>query len=128
MAEVAHGLRRVQEAMAAGDVAGALVADGELAAATLANQPAGRVLDPPRAAAGRVQVRGAGLRRAHGGRMEAAMQFVRERPTCESQLTRAIADDPGASGEKRARPKGLNETALQVVRDGRGRVAKFHEG
>ena len=39
---------RVQEAMAAGDVAGALVADGELAAATLASQLAGAggVLDP----------------------------------------------------------------------------------
>ena len=67
--EVAHGLRARAGSMAAGDVAGALVADGELAAATLASQEP-RGPRPARARRrGRVQVRGAaGLRRAHGGR------------------------------------------------------------
>ena len=124
---------RVQESMAAGDVAGALVADRELAAATLASQLAGDagVLDP----------------RARGGEavfwfaeppafgvpteaeVEAAMKYVKEeRPTCESELAELEAMILAHRGEKRARPKGLNETALQVVRDVRGRVAKFHEG
>ena len=124
---------RVQESMAAGDVAGALVADGELAAATLASQLAGDagILDP----------------RARGGEavfmfaeppkfgvpteaeVEAAMQFVKEeRPTCESELAELEAMILAHRGEKRARPEGLNETALQIVRDARGRVAKFHEG
>ena len=122
---------RVQEAMAAGDVAGALVADGELAGD--AGQPAaGTRGSRPRARGGEAVFMFAEPP-AFGvpteAEVEAAMQFVKEeRPTCESELAELEAMILAHRGEKRARPEGLNETALQIVRDVRGRVAKFHEG